>query len=192
MIGKLNGVIAEIENGYILLDVHSVFYKIFLPQIVQQNLKSGQEYECYTHFHVRENEISLYGFPDKEYLYVFNLLLGVPNIGPKSALIIIGYNKLDKLIEAVEKQDALYFSQIPGIGKKTSQKILLDLSNKFNVDYKMQKQGVTADSQMVVDALLTLGFKKHEAYKALETIPNDLPLEEKITLAIRNINPNGK
>jgi len=192
MIGKLKGTVSEVENSYILLEVHSVFYKVYLPQIVLKALKSDQEYSCYTHFHVRENEISLYGFPDKEYLYVFNLLLNVPNVGPKSALTIIGYDTLEKLIAAVQKQDALYFSQIPGIGKKTSQKILLDLSTKFNVDYKMQKQEVTAESQMVVEALLTLGFKKHQAYEAIEKLPPDLPLEKKITLAIRNINPNGK
>jgi len=192
MIGKLKGNVAEIENSYILLDVNSVFYKVFLPQMVMNSLKLGQEYSCYTHFHVRENEISLYGFPDKEYLYVFNLLINVPNIGPKSALTIIGYNTLDKLIAAVQKQDAVYFSQIPGIGKKTSQKILLDLSTKFNVDYKLEKQEVTAESQMVVEALMSLGFKKHEAYEALEKISQDLPLEEKITLAIRNMNTHGK
>jgi len=192
MIGKLKGTVSEIESSYILLDVHSVFYKVYLPQIIVGTLKLNQDYSCYTHFHVRENEISLYGFPDKEYLYVFNLLLNVPGIGPKSALTILGFNHLDKLIKAVEKQDAVYFSQIPGIGKKNSQKIIIDISAKFNVDYKMQKPEVTAESQMVVEALLSLGFKKHEAYEALEKLPIELPLEEKITLAIRNMNSHGK
>ena len=193
MIGKLKGNVDEIESNYILLETGSgVFHNVCLPGIILRKLTIGQPFVCYVHFHVRENEISLYGFPDKDYLHTFELLISIPNIGPKSALNIIGYNSLLKLIEAVNQQDQHYFAKIPGIGKKTSQKILLDLANKFDVEFKLQKQTFTQEEQTIVDALINLGFKKHEACQALEQVDDKLPLEEKLSMAIRSLNTHGK
>lgn len=192
MIGKLVGKVAEINQNYVLLNTGGgVFYKVFLPAIILKDLTLNAEVCFYIYFHVRENEISLYGFPDKKYEQVFHFLLAVPSVGPKSALSIIGFNALERLIEAVHQQNSQYFNQIPGIGKKTAQKILLDLSNKFSVEFKADNQILTEDDNLVVEALMSLGFKKHEATKALENIDKNLNLETKITQAIKNLNKNG-
>ena len=193
MIGKLEGTVNEINSNHVLLNPGGgVFYKVFLPAIVLKKLSLNQKTSFYIYFHVRENEISLYGFPDKKYEQIFHLLLAVPSVGPKSALNIIGFNDLEKLIEAVHQQNSQYFNQIPGIGKKTAQKILLDLSNKFSVEFKMDNQVLTEDDNLVIEALMSLGFKKHEAAKALQNLDENLNLEAKITQAIKNLNTNGR
>jgi len=193
MIGKLIGKVAEINQNYILLNPSGgVFYKVFLPAIILKSLTLNMEASFYIYFHVRENEISLYGFPDKKYEQIFHFLLAVPSVGPKSALNIIGFNALEKLIEAVHQQNGQYFNQIPGIGKKTAQKILLDLSNKFSVEFKADNQILTEDDNLVIEALMSLGFKKHEAAKALSNVDQALNLETKITQAIKNLNTNGR
>ena len=191
MIGKLKGIVDEIENNYLLLNVKDVYYKLFVPQISLKQLKIGETQTFYIHFHVRESEISLYGFVDKKYMQIFNILISISSIGPKSGLNIIGFNRLDKLIQAVHDQNAGYFSQMPGIGKKTSQKILLDLSNKFEIEFKPENQAVTEEDQLVIEALTTLGFKKHEAYSVVDKLDTNSTLEEKITQAIKSLNTNG-
>lgn len=193
MIGKLKGTIDEINNNHVLLECAAgVFYKVFLPAFILKGLTLKQEISFYIYFHVRENEISLYGFPNKQYQQIFHILLSIPSIGPKSALNIIGYNQLEELIKAVREQNLTYFNQIPGIGKKTAQKILLDLSNKFEVEFKPENKTLTEDDKLAVEGLLSLGFKKHEALKALEKIDINLSLEQKITQAIKNLSPNDK
>lgn len=193
MIGKLKGRVNEINDSYILLECGAgVYYKVFLPAIVLKQLAPNQENSFYIYFHVRENEISLYGFPNKQYEQIFHILLSIPSIGPKSALNIIGFNDLEKLIAAVHEQNSQYFSQIPGIGKKTAQKILLDLSNKFEVEFKPESKTLTEDDRLAIEGLQSLGFKKHEALKALENLDRSLSLEEKITQAIKNLNPHAK
>lgn len=192
MIGKLKGTVDEINSNHVLLECsRGVYYKVFLPAIVLKQLTLNQGQTFYIYFHVRENEISLYGFPNKQYEQIFHILLSIPSIGPKSALNIIGFSDLKKLIDAVHQQNSQYFSQIPGIGKKTAQKILLDLSNKFEVEFKPENKTLTEDDRLAVDGLLSLGFKKHEALKALENLDTNLTLEEKITQAIKNLNPHG-
>ncbi|OGK66655.1 Holliday junction DNA helicase RuvA [Candidatus Roizmanbacteria bacterium RIFOXYB2_FULL_41_10] len=189
MIGKIKGLVNEIGPNFVLLDPgQNVFYKVFLPAINMKDLKIGDSKTFYIHFHVRENEISLYGFADRKQLRVYNILLNISGVGAKSALSIIGFDRLEKMIDAVNQQNPAYFSQIPGIGKKTAQKILLDLSNKFEVEFKPQSQSLTQDDQLVVDALQSLGFKKAEALSALSKVDSKLTLEEKITQAIKNLN----
>jgi len=193
MIGKLKGKINEINNNHILLECGTgVYYKVFLPAIILKQITLNQEQSFYIYFHVRENEISLYGFPNKQYQQIFHILLSIPSVGPKSALNIIGFNHVEELIKAVREQNLTYFNQIPGIGKKTSQKILLDLSNKFEVEFKPENKVLTEDDRLAVEGLLSLGFKRHEALKALENLDQSLSLEQKITQAIKNLNPNDK
>ncbi len=188
MIGKLKGKVNEINQNHILLEcAGGVFYKVFLPAVILKELKPQQEQSLYIYFHVRENEISLYGFPDKRYEQIFQILLTVPSVGPKSALTIIGFNRLEVLIKAVEDQNLAYFNQIPGIGKKTAQKLLLDLSDKFSVEFKPVNQSLTEEDQLAVEGLISLGFKKHEAVKALQGLDKNLRLEERITQALKNL-----
>jgi len=188
MIGKIIGKVEEINKNYILLNPNQqIFYKLFLPAITLKQLKLGQNASFYIYFHVRENEISLYGFPDKKYEQIFHMLLKIPTVGPKSALNIIGFNSLKNLTDAVYQQNVQYFSQIPGVGKKTAQKILLDLSSKFAVEFKPQEKTLSEEDKLVIEALQSLGFKKTEAVSSLEKIDKTKSLEEKITQAIKNL-----
>jgi holliday junction DNA helicase RuvA len=192
MIGKIIGKVDEINQNYVLLNPgQQVFYKVYLPAISLKQVAIGQTHTFYIYFHVRENEISLYGFPDKKLQQVFYILLNIPTIGPKSALNIVGFAPLEKLIEAVNKQNVQYFSQIPKVGKKTAQKILLDLSSKFSVEFKPQLDNLTEEDKLVVEALQSLGFKKNESVIAAKKTSAGASLEKRITEAIKNLNHHG-
>ncbi len=192
MIGKIIGKVDEINQNYVLLNPgQQVFYKVYLPAISLKQVAIGQTHTFYIYFHVRENEISLYGFPDKKLQQVFYILLNIPTIGPKSALNIVGFAPLEKLIEAVNKQSVQYFSQIPKVGKKTAQKILLDLSSKFSVEFKPQLDNLTEEDKLVVEALQSLGFKKNESVIAAKKTSAGASLEKRITEAIKNLNHHG-
>jgi holliday junction DNA helicase RuvA len=192
MIGKIIGKVDEINQNYVLLNPgQQVFYKVYLPAISLKQVAIGQTHTFYIYFHVRENEISLYGFPDKKLQQVFYILLNIPTIGPKSALNIVGFAPLEKLIEAVNKQNVQYFSQIPKVGKKTAQKILLDLSSKFSVEFKPQLDNLTEEDKLVVEALQSLGFKKNESVIATKKTSAGASLEKRITEAIKNLNHHG-
>jgi Holliday junction DNA helicase RuvA len=191
MIGKIKGKVDTIDSTYCLIETNSgVYYKINLSPLSLNQLKSGENTELLIHTHVRENEISLYGFSSNEELKLFNILINISSIGPKTAIIIIGFNKVEKLIAAVKEQNSHYFSSIPGIGKKMSQKILLELSGKFDTEFKLNNAVYTEEDNLVIDALVSLGFKKSQADSVFSKIPKTGTLQEKITKALKYLSNN--
>ncbi|MEK9178986.1 MAG: Holliday junction branch migration protein RuvA [Patescibacteria group bacterium] len=186
MIAKLTGVVESIESQYVIIDTTSgVGYKVFLPARTLSKVIKGSKVSFHIYTHVREDDLSLFGFETTEDERIFQILHGVSGIGPKSALNILGHAEADKLVTAVREQNSLFFSNIPGIGKKTAQKILLELSTKFNAEYQLPKIAFTEDDKLVVEALVTLGFRKPEALEILEKLPPGDTLELKITKALQ-------
>ena len=189
MIGKIYGLIDEIGSNYVLIRVKSdVCYLVYIPRNELSKLQVEQKIMFYIYTHVREQEFSLYGFLDLKSLQIFKILLDVPSIGPKSASNIIGYAPLEKLVEAVKNQSELYFSQISGVGKKTAQKILLELASKFEAEFKLPKASLTKDDEIFIQALSSLGFNKEESLKALEQTLNKGTVEERVTMALKALN----
>lgn len=187
MIGKLIGIIDEIFENYILINVNNVCYKVFTPSIY--NFKVNQKISLYIETIVKEDEISLYGFKETIQQKVFNLLMTVQGIGAKSALSILNQDSISSLCLAIYNEDKNYFKNVSGVGPKTASKIIIDLAQKIpqihntnNQDYNIINESVTA--------LVGLGFNQIDAQNAVENAYNqnkNITLEQMISFAIKNI-----
>ncbi len=185
MIGKLKGYLAEIDGNIGLIETSSgVYYQVFLqPGILARPLLS--EVEIYTYLQVRDDALILFGFQTKGELELYKLLLLVPGVGPKSAFSIASYAPMPDIIQAIKDNNVGFFTSIPGLGKKTAMKILLELATKLSGDFKLENMYVSEDEKTAIDALISLGFKSQEAKDVVAKLPKELSLEEKIKEAIK-------
>lgn len=192
MIGKLKGTLSEIDGNIGLIETASgVFYNVYLPPILLSPTLVGKPLEVYTYHHIREDVQILFGFQSKRDHQIFTLLLTVSGVGPKTAYGVSSYSTPDALIQAITHNEVAFFKGIPGLGTKTAMKIILELSQKFKTDFKMEKMYLSDDDKTVVDALVSLGFKSQEAKDILQKVPKDLSVEQRITEAIRLATSRG-
>lgn len=186
MIGKIRGTLSEVEGNTGLVETSSgVFYEVFLPPSVLSKKFPGDIIEVYTHFHVREDAQILFGFSEKNEYKIFKLLLSVSGVGPKTAFTVVSFSPVDNLFKAVTANDIDYFSKIPGLGKKTAMKILLEMSSKLNTEFSIEKMHLSEEEKIILDALVSLGFKSSEVKNIIREIPKELTLEDKIKEAIK-------
>lgn len=185
MIGKLTGVVST-NNNPIIVDVHDVGYLVNITDTLVQKIKTGTPYTFYIHTHVREDVLDLYGFTDQQDLSLFKLLLSVSGIGPKTALSIVGHGA-GAVEGAVQKSDVDFFTAIPRLGKKNAQKIIIELKNKLGGINDLDLSGnVESETKQIMDALLSMGFKRHEIIDALKKIDNtQMPIEQKMKQVIK-------
>lgn len=179
MIRQIEGVAAHIEDGTVVVDVGGIGYLVHLPAL-PQNLSLGARVTFHTHLAVRENALDLYGFIDRDSLEVFELLITLPKIGPKSALQILRQADIALLKQAVLNDDASYLSKMSGIGKKSAEKIVAGLKDKFeHADagaYLAQTDG--EDNSYVrdtIDALVSLGYPESDARKTVRQLAETNP-----------------
>lgn len=166
MIGSLRGTISHKSATDILVDVGGVGYRVLVPLGVLAELPHvGGEVFLYIYTHVREDAIHLYGFPSEGQKRAFTTLLGITGIGPKVALSIVSAMPYDEFLVAVEGEDITRLTRIPGLGKKTAQRIVLELRGKL--PREGQSEGA-ADFDEAHSALVNLGYKKTEASEAIE------------------------
>jgi Holliday junction DNA helicase RuvA len=188
MIATLQGRIAAKGDNYVVVDVSGVGFKVHVPPSLLDRLTGiGQQLSLFTHLHVRENELALYGFSTPDELMLFELLLGVSGIGPKAALKIVSIMSAETLREAIARGDTAMLMRIPGIGKKTAERVMVDLKDKLGVSELLSYPALTHADAEVLSALTSLGYSIVEAQAALRSLPpqKDLPLEEKIRLALQ-------
>lgn len=188
MISSLRGRIAAVGDNYVVLDVGGVGFKVFVASTSLERLGGvGQEISLFTHMHVRENELSLYGFAGPEELQLFELLLGVSGIGPKVGLKIVSILSVETLRAAIATGDAAMLTRIPGIGKKTAERVMMDLKDKLGVSLEfVSYPALTNADAEVISALTSLGYSVTEAQAALRSLPQgDLQLEDKVRLALQ-------
>ncbi len=185
MIGKIKGTLVETDNNSGLIETAGgVFYKVFLPaSILGRSIPSP--IEIYTYLQVREDALVLFGFNHKKEHELFLMLLTVSGVGPKTAYLVCSRSKPEALIQAVRENNVDFFTQIPGLGRKTSMKILLDLSQKMKGDFQLEKMYMSEDDNTFVDAMVSLGFKAQDAKNILGKLPKEMTLEEKIKEGIR-------
>lgn len=183
MIARLEGTIISQENGTAILDVSGVGFAVYIPSNI--DLPTGEKTQLYTYLHVRENELSLYGFPETAQRNLFELLLGVSGVGPKAALSLMSTFSVETLTQAIVDRQPVALSRAPGIGKKTAEAIVLHLKDKLT---KISGGGerITTDDTDVLSALTALGFSIVEAQRALQKVPRGeaLSVEEKIRYAL--------
>jgi len=175
MISQLEGTIAHKELGYVILDVNGVGYKIHVS--LSEGVGEGRA-KFWTHLHVREDALDLYGFVDKEALDIFLMLIKISGIGPKTALSMLTLAPVDSVREAIGRSDVGYLTKFAGIGKKTAEKIILELSDKMP---KIESPGWQEESD-ALEALISLGYAKKEATEALRESSGDSSARVKFAL----------
>ncbi|MFC0212568.1 Holliday junction branch migration protein RuvA [Paenibacillus chartarius] len=131
MIDYLRGRLAARELDYIVLDVHGIGYRVFCPNPFESRLKDGEETTFYIHYHVREDAHLLFGFPTREEQSLFRRLLEVTGIGPKVALGVLAGGRPETIVAAIQQENVAFLMKLPGIGRKTAQRIILDLKDKL-------------------------------------------------------------
>ena len=191
MIGSLRGEIIDKEEGALLLEVGGVGYHVLAPTTCLDMMEVGVKTQLFTHLHVREQELTLFGFPDKEELELFRTLLKVQGIGPKVALAILSHLPAETLRQAVAREEAALLARVPGIGPKKAKQIVFQLKDKVGLEdiFVAATPIGDADSE-VIAALTTLGYSVVEAQAALQQLPKEAreeSVEEKIRLALSSL-----
>lgn len=186
MIGKLKGTLISIESNVGLIETSGgVSYQCFMTPEIIQNFKLNSPIELFTYLQVRDDALILFSFLSKSDLALYTLLLSVSGVGPKTAYSVISHVKGSDLIEAIKDNDISYFTRIPGLGKKTGMKIILELSQKLHEKFSLEKMYLSPDDKTVVDALVSLGFSTDESRKIFQQLPKNLSLEDKIRAGIK-------
>jgi Holliday junction DNA helicase RuvA len=188
MIGKLTGNLLEKNPPQILLDCNGVGYEVDVPMSTFYNLPAvGERVGLLTHFVVREDAQILYGFATASEREAFRLLIKISGVGPRTALSVLSGMGVDDLAQAVSAQDSGRIVKVPGIGKKTAERLLLELKGKIGVDLGVVgsgpvRSGVQSDIQQ---ALMALGYSEKDAAAALKLLPADAGVSEGIKLALK-------
>lgn len=189
MIGRLTGTLLEKHPPQILVDVHGVGYEVDVPMSTFYNLPAvGEKLSLYTHFSVREDAQQLYGFLTTKEREVFRLLIRISGVGPKLALAVLSGLSVDELAQAVTLQESSRLTRIPGVGKKTAERLLLELKGKLadalhaGPAAAATPAGIQADA---LHALLALGYSDREAVPVVRQLPEGLSLEEAIRQALK-------
>jgi Holliday junction DNA helicase RuvA len=178
MITSLSGRIQEINSDSVVLDIGGVGLQVFAPAPLRDRLKPGETVFLYTYLVVREDALSLYGFDTKEGRDFFILFLGVNGVGPRLSLAVLSTLSPDAIRRAVFHEQADVFSRVPGVGKKTAQKILLHLQDRIPMEAGLERVTTISDVDTeVLGALTSLGYSVVEAQTALQSIPRDTPQE---------------
>jgi holliday junction DNA helicase RuvA len=185
MISRLRGLPVLTGDGFVL-DVNGVGYLLHATPGVQRAAAAGGELTVETYLVVREDALQLYGFADAEERLLFEQLLGVSGVGPKVALAIVSGSPPAELRRAIALDDTARFEAIPGIGKKTAQRVVLELKEKLGSSALAEpRRGAAAPHLVAREALVELGYSVLEAEQALASVDPDLAPEERVRLALR-------
>ncbi len=187
MIASLMGKVQDVLPDSLVVQVGGVGLQVFVPAATRDRHHGSDSIFLHTYLVVRQDLLTLYGFETREERDVFILLLGVNGIGPKLSLGILSVLSPDAIRRAVFHEQAEVFSRVPGVGKKTAQKILLQLQDRITMTPGLEPYAVASDlDAQVVEALTTLGYSVVEAQAAVQSIPRTAPedVEERLRLAL--------
>ena len=186
MIGRLTGQLAEKNPPEILIDCHGVGYEVLVPMSTFYNLPGlGEKISLFTHFIVREDAQLLYGFGSTAERAAFRLLIKITGIGPRMALSVLSGMSVADLAQAVTLQETGRIIKVPGIGKKTAERLLLELKGKLGADIGVHVS-VTSEAQLdILQALVALGYSDKDAALALKALPQDVGVSDGIKLALK-------
>lgn len=192
MIGHLKGSVSAIRAGYAIVSAGGVGYKVFVTRELLLTLKQDGEAALWTHLAVRESILDLYGFGSEEELRLFELLLTVSGIGPKSGLAILDIASVETLRSAVSTGNASYLTKVSGIGKKTAEKIVLELRDKVGTSIDGSSATLKGDEE-ALEAMRALGYSQSEARDALRKVPQEIERSnERLREALRILGSNKK
>jgi len=186
MIGRLVGTLAEKSPPQLLVDANGVGYEVDVPMSTFYNLPGlGEKVTLLTHFVVREDAQTLFGFLTHAERATFRLLVKISGVGPRTALSILSGLSVDELAQAISLQESGRLIKVPGIGKKTAERLLLELKGKLGDAVAAPASVSTSAQADILQALLALGYSDREAAATLKTLPADVEVSAGIKLALR-------
>ncbi|MBR3236095.1 Holliday junction branch migration protein RuvA [Candidatus Saccharibacteria bacterium] len=192
MIAHVRGKIEEKfgSNG-IIVDVNGVGYELMVPATDFEACNLGEEKKFYTYHQVRENVEELYGFSSLTAKRIFELLISVQGVGPKAGIAIMSLAEAEEVRNAIANADTAFIAKAAGVGKKSAERVIVDLKDKVGIPShygatEAKKENIGEEPDEALDALIALGFPLKEATAALEKVAKDLPVEERIKLALKN------
>ncbi|WP_033169415.1 Holliday junction branch migration protein RuvA [Selenomonas sp. ND2010] len=197
MIGFLRGQVAALKADYCLLDVNGVGYRVFVAGSTRNKLRLNEETQLFTYMNVYQDGITLYGFASEDEYDIFQLLIGVSGIGPKVALGILSSITVEGLCKAIQNKQATVLTKLPGIGKKSAERLILELKDKVGFATSDVEEVLTLDMEGAVGddiiseaqaALVALGYSQAEIAPVLKQASKCKTTEEIIKLALKQLN----
>lgn len=186
MIALLIGTIALRNDPYLVINVHGVGYKVLATSEVLAKAVLGQEITVHTYTHVREDMLDLYGFAKPADLWLFELLISVSGVGPKTAIGVFSQGTSSDIVGAIAKGDVEFFTAVPRLGKKNAQKLIIELKSKVGSREDLDLGSDGQGSNEIVEALKAFGFTSKEAGEAIRSLNGSgATVEEKIKLALK-------
>jgi holliday junction DNA helicase RuvA len=190
MIASISGIVQKIEPSSLIINVGGVGLRVLVPRTVLEDAGGpGRRLMLYTHLQVREDDLSLFGFEQEEDLQLFEVLLGVNGVGPKVALSILGTLSPELLKSAILREETAVLQRVPGIGKKTAERIMFHLRDKLDLhEPSAALQFVTDVDADVIDILTGLGFSIIEAQAALQQVSREVSeMDDRVQLALQHL-----
>jgi len=185
MIGYLEGKSAHVDRGNLVVMAHGVGYSVAVDNQILMSKKPGEKINLYIYTHVREDTLELIGFDKLEDLQLFEQLIEVSGVGPKLGLSIIEVDQSEAIERAIQEADVDFFTAVSGIGKKSAQRLIVELQNKVgSEDINLRE---SPERKEVVEAIASLGFKMKEAREALREVDVNLKVEEQIKEGLKNL-----
>jgi len=187
MIAKIKGKIEYLKDNYAVVDVNGVGYKIFLTVYAMGKIAGGKEAEFFIYTHVREDTLALYGFLTMEELDMFELLISISGIGPKAGLGILAIAIPKTIRTAILNNDSTILTRVSGVGKKTAERVILELQNKIADMSESEKSGAVVDSD-AIEALVSMGYTVSDARDALKAVSPDVKdIGQRVKLALKSL-----
>ena len=188
MIGRIRGIILEKQAPELVIDVHGVGYELQAPLSTFYKLPApGQEVVLYTHFVVREDAQILFGFGSSQEREAFRQLIKISGVGPRTALSVLSGMSVSELAQAVTLQEPGRLTKVPGIGKKTAERLLLELKGKLGADIGASATWVNDAQADILQALLALGYSDKEAVAAVKELPEGVAVADGIRHALKRL-----
>ena len=190
MIGRIQGTLISISAPKLLIDCNGLGYEVDVPMSTLYQLPAtGQSITLLTHFHVREDQQQLFGFATEAERQAFRSLIKISGVGARTALAVLSGLSVNELIQAIAVQEPGALTRIPGIGKKTAERLLLELKGKLAPDLGAGSGSATQldAASEIIQALLTLGYSDKEARLAVQQIPKDTTVSDGIKLALKSL-----
>ncbi len=190
MIAHVFGTVAEKFNTSLIVDVHGVGYEVQVALGDYESALLHEEIKLYTHHHIREQSQELYGFASLAAKKLFELLITVQGVGPKAALAILSLADSEAVRNAIANSDVTFITKASGVGKKTAERVAIDLSDKVGLALRYDNDiaGISrpiAHNDEALEALMALGYNLNDATKALEGVSTELATAERVTLALK-------
>ncbi len=191
MISSLRGTVLHKDLHYLVIDVQGVGYHVAVTTDTALDALPSSPIFLWTHLAVRENALDLYGFAEKENLEVFELLITISGIGPKTALGILNVATPSMLRQAVATGDTSYLTRVSGIGKKNAEKIVMELKDKLQVTDEDQSVDMKTEGD-AMEALISLGYSERDAREALKLVPKNIEgASERVKAALKHLSRNA-